>query len=254
METTQQLKTVTITPEQYVKLFKEGKKPDYHFSGICGRVIRGTKPEHFERMSTEDYKRISWLLGPDALYDLIGQDSIDGMLHIGNDAEWLLYKLNDGNTFKLVVFPQLEDMVLATWENLMQIVSIQFPEIKPEILQAQIEELKKLSFDEIHAMAEFDFEEVKRFGRTHPQYFSAEILSASAATVMEVRAFLYHEIGCSRLFTGNGRGKHPAGHETSTEYLAKNRMFKEIDAVQFVDLEFDLDRLKQLAKKEEERK
>lgn len=45
-------------------------------------------------MSTEDYKRISWLLGPDALHDLIGLDSIDGMLHIGNEAEWLLYKLS----------------------------------------------------------------------------------------------------------------------------------------------------------------
>lgn len=45
-------------------------------------------------MSTEDYKRISWLLGPDALRDLIGLDSIDGMLHIGNEAEWLLYKLS----------------------------------------------------------------------------------------------------------------------------------------------------------------
>lgn len=87
----------------------------------------------------------------------------------------------------MVVFPQLEDMVLATWENLMQIVSIQFPEIKPEILQAQIAELKTKSFDEIHDMAEFDFEEVKRFGRAHPQYFTAEKLSASPGTFYEYK-------------------------------------------------------------------
>ena len=66
---------------------------------------------------------------------------------------------------------------------------------------------------------------------------------------MEVRAFLYHEIGCSRLYTGNGRGKHPSGHLTSTEYLTKNRMLTEIDSVQFIDLEFDLDRLRLLAHK-----
>lgn len=61
----------------------------------------------------------------------------------------------------------------------MQIVQIQFPEIKPEILQAQIEELKKLSFDEIQTMAGFDFEEVKRLGRNHHQYVTAEKLNTS---------------------------------------------------------------------------
>jgi len=90
-----------------------------------------------------------------------------------------MFLLDEGNSFKLVIFPQLEDMVLATWENLLQLVCIQFPEIKPELLQAQIEELKKLSFDEIQAMAAFNFEEVKRFGRHHPQYFTAEKLSTS---------------------------------------------------------------------------
>jgi hypothetical protein len=76
-------------------LYLERKKPPYKLSGICGRVIRGTMPAHFERLSTENYKRISWLLGPDALHDILGMDTIDTMLHIGNDPEWLLHKLGN---------------------------------------------------------------------------------------------------------------------------------------------------------------
>jgi hypothetical protein len=74
-------------------------------------------------------------------------------------------------------------MVQATWDNLIEIVKIQFPELKADLLKAQIEELKKMSFDEIHAMADFDFEEVKRIGRHHPQYYTAERLNESPGTI-----------------------------------------------------------------------
>ena len=57
----------------------------------------------------------------------------------------------------------------------------------------------------------------------------------------QVRAFLYHEIGLTFLYSGQGHTVMEHSLEKGlSEYLTKNRPFHEIKHLQFIDVELEI--------------
>ena len=101
-----------------------------------------------------------------------------------------------------------------------------------------------MTIEELCGVAGYDMETVNLVGRYDHQtgeshdgrYVSLQRLQKRSGTLVEVRQFLYDEIGLGRLFTGLGYTVKDNGGERVgwTEYLARNMKLDEIDGLAVV--------------------
>lgn len=208
--------------DKYTKLFSEGKNSNSKIKGLCGRIIRGTKPEDFETLTDDPDRIIIMLIGGDGLKKLLGKTDYDRLITIGYAEDYIEYKVNGGFQFKLVVFKESETILLATWDNVAKLTSKIYPDIKKRIY-SRLEELKSKKFSEIQEMASFSFEEVERKGKDDPNFMTYERFKNSSGTLVDVRAFLYHTLHLRFLYSGDGYTYDELGNKGLMEHIAPNK-------------------------------
>lgn len=250
-----------LTPSEFAAMWtkQEPLPPGVVLEGLCGRFIRGTCPEHFEMLSDEPGKRLSWVCSPSQLGALLGKSAADAMFAVGFRAEWLAARHADGTQHQLVLFPAGSGSV-ATWENLWRLIGEQFGEQVDAALEpfkAQIEALKTWPPDESgNGYAAIDpAGELQRLSDlpvhvkyAHEGFLTAErFLAASPRTLYHARGFLDHAIGCNAKFLGTGFS--PSG---DVETLVPNVPLRDVPGVCRIELKITLPEIEALRKREAE--
>jgi hypothetical protein len=212
---------VRLTPEEFAQRWAqrlplaEGQS----LEGLCGRFIRGTKPEHFEMLSDEPGKRLSWVCSSQQLGALLGKTPCEAMDSIGKGPAWLAARQADGTKHMLVLFPA-DNGTVATWRNLWALIRETYgPEVDAALqpFRAEIEQLVTWppppDDESENGYAAFDpAGELRRLSRLpvavkfdEAGYMTADrLLAAEPRTLYHARGFLDHSVGCNPRFTGTG--------------------------------------------------
>jgi len=113
-----------------------------------------------------------------------------------------------------------------------------YPEVWPKVSPWK-EQLQTTPWAEVEKLAPFNFLEVSFKGReVDDNYISAARLAARPGTFLEIRSFLYFEIGLKELFKGDGYAYSQSGERGTAEFLAPNRPVSELQHA-FHELVFD---------------
>ncbi|UJR12631.1 hypothetical protein I4U23_016806 [Adineta vaga] len=231
--------------DEYVKAFRSGSKSlpeSCDLTGICGRITRGKKETDFVRLSEDPNKRLSWIVDHDTLRSFLGKSHLELLISSGHSMEWVHHQLNSGKKFKLVVFSfgsaekTNEEVKLATWDNILELMVRAYPEIDSTIWKTNKDELKSLTYEQIDPTGN----NLKNYylGKDSEHFLSDERFFAlkEKPTLSQVRAFLHHQIGLNELFKGDGRTVQHDGVVTDNEYLTKNRRLDELPQCVLLDL------------------
>ena len=250
---------VALTPAEYAERWeaREGLGPGTVLEGLCGRFIRGTRPEHFEQLSDEPGKRMSWVCSPQQLGALLGKSAAEAMFAVGFRAEWLAERLADGTKHMLVLFPAGSGAV-ATWGNLWAMIRQHYGHDVDAALapfRAEIEQLVTWPPDPSgNGYAAFDPAGVLQrlsdlpvdVKYADPGFLTAErLLAAEPRTLYHARGFLDHAVGCNPKFTGTGYSP-----EGQIEYLVPNVPLRDVAGLCRVELEVTLPEIEELRRRE----
>eukprot|EP00750_Incisomonas_marina_P030714 INCI7642.1.p1 GENE.INCI7642.1~~INCI7642.1.p1 ORF type:complete len:476 (-),score=56.39 INCI7642.1:1223-2650(-) len=211
---------------------------------LGGRVLHGYEhmPGFGRLLSADEWKRLSWVFGPEAFPQFLGKTPREVCLMLGFGARWLKASLEKGKAFQLVLFPM--DSVGATradWDGVEHLLKIHYQHVWETAVECHFAHLRETPFQDIQAAAGYDMAEVNLAGRdpvsgesADPRYMSLQRLqkriseSTRPVTAIEVRQFLYDEIGLKKLFTGCGTTHNDDGNPGIPEYLAENRQLQDI--------------------------
>jgi hypothetical protein len=249
----------TLAPEEFAAMWtrQEPLPRGVVLEGLCGRFIRGTRPEHFEMLSDEPGKRLSWVCSPGQLGALLGKSAADAMFAVGFRAEWLAARHADGTQHELVLFPAGTGSV-ATWANLWQLIREKVGEKVDNALEPfkdEIEALKTWPSDASgNGYAAFDpAGELQRLSDlpvhvkyAHEGFMTADrFLAANPRTLYHARGFLDHAIGCNPKFLGTGFS--PTGE---VETLVPNVPLRAVAGLCRIELDVTLAEIEALRRKE----
>ena len=216
---------------------------------LSGRLCHGSATDAmFGRglLTSDRWKRLSWIFGPDALPMFLGKDAREICVLLGFGEEWLNDKIPKGKKFKLAIFPsKAVDAQCATWEGVTYLLEKHFPEVWPKVSR-HLPEIQNMGIDEIETMAGYDMCKTNLVGRRggewdtegesdDPNYTSLQRLLNREGTLVQVRQFLWDEVGIKGLFSGDGRTVNDKGERGPNEYLAKNRRLEDIEGCVVVD-------------------
>ena len=172
----------------------------------------------------------------------LGKSHLDLLISSGHSMDWVHHQLKQGKKFKLVVFSfdstekNEEEVKLATWDNIFELMLCAYPEMDPTIWDSYKNDLKRLTYDEIDPTGS----NLKNYylGKDSEHYMNDERFLAlkERPTLSQVRAFLHHQIGLNELFKGDGRTVQHDGIVTDDEYLTKNRRLDELPRCILLDL------------------
>lgn len=107
-----------------------------------------------------------------------------------------------------------------------------------------IDALRQRSYDDIQAsFPDFDIRQVHLIGDTHPSHQRLDKYLKSPGNLGYTRAFLYHEVGLSALYGGQGVTMREDGGVGIKEYLTPNRLLRDLPAYAFIDLPLSIEEL-----------
>ena len=219
---------------------------------LSGRMIHGFPPDRdpgFGRLlSSDEWKRLSWVFGPDALSSFLGKDARGICLELGFGETWLEQKLKEGKLFKLAIFPSSSaDAAPATWDGVESLLEANYPEVWEPHVKTHYATIRGQPFAAIQALAEYDMLQANLAGRdhatgesSHPGYMSLQRLvrqiEKGDPTVVQVRQWLWDEIGLKSLYRGDGYAYDDNGTRGPLEYLARNAPLADIQGVVVLDV------------------
>lgn len=161
---------------RFVNHFSTGIGTDVPSIGISGRVLRGKKPKDFDTLTDVPEKRkVVFLADSSALDNLVGNNGRQVLQAIDYPPEHIDELAMANTQFKLAVFTE-QAGILATWENLFDLVSKVYPEERKDIESVR-GDLPRMKYSD--AMA-------------------------AGGKITKVRTFLEKAISVNRLYTGNG--------------------------------------------------
>lgn len=217
--------------------------------GLCGRIIRGTKSEDFLTLTDDLTRKLVMLMGPDGLEKITGLSGYDSLIEIGYEADYIVRKVVDeGNQFKLVVFPEGGEALLASWDNVVKVVSNVYPEAKNALL-LYLDDFKRIygnysdqrdAFFEIVKSAGFDFSEVDKNGPSDHRYMTYDRFLKSDQSIVDTRAFLYFSVHLRELFSGDGYTHNVNGQRGLMEYIVPNKPLSELGDYEVIDLDIQV--------------
>jgi hypothetical protein len=226
--------------QEYARALSTGLRESTQTQGLCGRIIRGKEPEDFRTLTDNHRRQLVLLMGPDGLESLIGKTGFEMLIEIGYTEEHIRRKvIDEGNSFKLVVFPEGGPAKLATWDNVLDMATEAYPDVACK-LNNRREEMKQVPFSAIELAAGYRFADSDRIGEADSRYMSFERLKNCSGTLVEVRAFLYHTLHLGELFSGDGYTYTKDGRRGLMEYLVPNRPIASLGEHLLIDLEVHL--------------
>jgi nicotinamidase-related amidase len=182
----------------------------------------GKKPEDFLTLTDDPSRKIVMLVGPDGLESLLGKTGYEMLVTIGYQPDYLRHKVEEGNRFKLVVFPEGGPAKAATWDNVIDLVCDIYPAAAAMVRRHRVG-LKQFSFAEIEQDAGFVFLDVEKAGPSDPKYMTYERLLDSRGDLADVRAFLYFTVHLREQFSGDGYTYDDKGNRGVMEYIVPNK-------------------------------
>ena len=212
---------------------------NFSANGNCGRIIRGQDPNDFLTLTDDPDRKIVMLMGPDGLSQIQGKTGYEALNIIGYEPDYIVRKVQEGNQFKLVTFPEGQDAILATWDNVAEIVKQVYPDVYSKI-SANLPLLKKKEFDEIERDAGYDFSEIDKNGKTDDRYMTYERYQDAGAGIIKARAFLYFTLHLRELFSGDGYTYDANGVKGLKEYFISNKPISDIQGSEIWDLDMQL--------------
>lgn len=213
---------------------------------LSGRMIHGfpSDPGLGKLLSADEWKRLSWVFGPDSLRAFLGQSPRGICLTLGFGKDWLDGKLRQGMLFKLCIFPSKSvSATKATWKGVQHLLEEHYPRVWPKIAQ-HYEEITKTSIEEIQGQASYDMEKANFTGRDpatgeskSEYYMSLERLKCiNSPSLVQARQFLWDELGFKKLFCGDGFTYDDNGCQGKQEYLARQMLLKDIEGASIIDV------------------
>jgi len=224
--------------KKYAELVKTGQPTTEPVTNICGRIIRGKKPEDFTTLTDDPDRKIVMLVDPDGLASLLGKNGYEMLIQIGYEPDYLKHKVKEGNQFKLVVFPEGGAAQLATWDNVFAMVEQVYPDLK---FPAQIKaDFKALPFAEIEKQASFKFLDVEKAGKNDSRFMTYQRFVQSAQTLADYRAFLYFTIHLREQYSGDGWTYDAQGNRGVKEYIIPNLPIADLGPSEMIDLDIQI--------------
>lgn len=205
-------------------------------SGLCGRIIRGKKPEDFLTLTDDPTRKLVMLMGPDGLEKLLGKSGYEMLLAIGYEPEYLEHKVAEGNRFKLVIFPEGGAAKLATWDNVVEIVSGVYPDVAMKLAR-NLAAMKSRNFAEIEEESGFRFLDVEKAGKNDPRFMTYERFRTARGDLWEARAFLYFTVHLRELYSGDGYTYDAKGNRGMMEYIVPNKPLADLGDHRVVNID-----------------
>lgn len=184
----------------FIQNFATGRR-EGSFTGISGRVIRGTTPENFETLTDDPKRKIVYMLDSSGLNNLIGLNGREVLDNIGYSPVDVEKYLAKGTRFKVVFFPETS-VHLANWNNLLSLTSQAYPEWRNKIIDSY-NHLTMLPYDQVINMD---------------------------GVVGEVRRFLHQNLNVNELYRGDGTT--PNGIK---EYITLNKRIDSFTSYTIID-------------------
>ena len=215
---------------------------------LSGRVIHYYDDKKPDALSDKKWQRLAWTFGPDALSGFLGKNAREICHQLGFSEEWLIHVIPKGKKFKLAIFPSKEvDGKCATWDGLAYLLKKHYSEVWPK-MKPHLSRIQETPFIDLEKEAGYDMAKANDAGRRQgaidtegesddPNYISMQRLHVRAGTCVEVRQFLWDEIGCNNQFAGKGYSVDGDGNERSKEYLAMNKPFVDIKGLCIADVD-----------------
>jgi len=221
------------------------------FRQLAGRVTRGLKEEHFTYLQkNRTVKKFAWVMGADGLILFLREPSNLQVLHsLGFEDVWIRKRLEDGEKFRLGIFPQSDQCVPATWDGIMTLIDRYYSNNISNKVRQHIETLKQMTYDEIEARARlsylngasyFDVNELAIDGCSNdPRFMSDERFAECKGTLEQTRGFLYNRLGLSAFYDGSGFTKDKHGQLAVREYMQLNIPVRDISGFRYLNLPID---------------
>ena len=236
---------------QYQNAFLNAQKQSV--SGLCGRIIRGVKDNDFLTLTDDPNRKLVMLMGPDGLESILGKNGYESLVAIGYESDYIRHKIEvENNKFKLVVFSSGKTANIATWDNVIDIVSSVYPSVAAK-LYSQKDALKQISFSEIEKTAGFKFNEVDKNGTSDNRFMNLERFEQSNGNIIDVRAFLYFSVHLKELFSGDGFTYTFDGKKGLMEYIVPNMLISDLDDSKLISLDIQIpkqNKVNQMSNKE----
>jgi len=220
-------------PHVFAELFKSGGWASV--AGLCGRLLRGTDAKQFETLSDDMTRRLVLVMGSEGLEKLMGKPGHEMLVEVGYTPEFIHHKVVDERCqFKLVVFEGATVGKQATWANIIELACQAYPSVQDK-LRAQREALEATAFADIEQAAGYRFASVTD---THDaRFMNLEHFSASAGSLVDVRAFLFHSVYLTELFTGDGFTRTDSGERGVAEYMCPNTQVSGLGSYAIIDVD-----------------
>jgi hypothetical protein len=232
------MRNISTVP-QFVETFGNGEPVTV--SRLCGRVIRGKRPEDFETLTNDPTRKVVLIMGPDGLQQMVRQPSGYAMLEtIGYAKQHIAAKVSEGNAFKLAVFPEGNLARPATWSNMFAMLSKAYG--MQHNFEPYIPVLQRRTFEEITQDAPFDYHQVTSEGISNPHYMTPDRFAASRRTLRDVRDLAYFTGSMRQQFGGNAKVLDEAGNETMDEYAVYNLPLAKLGEYALLDIDVSLPR------------
>ncbi|HRI67186.1 MAG TPA: hypothetical protein PK156_23245 [Polyangium sp.] len=204
----------------YVDAFLRGQKPAQSIDGVQARLCR-RKPGEPVQLSDDPARRIVFLIDHHVCHDMIGLSGYQiATTILGWDPQYTRRKVDAGLIFDLVVFPETT-CTLGTWENLLNLVEMTYPEVGAKIMRhrSALCAMTPESLIEIERCRGYTFLEVDEHGQQDPRFMTLPRYIEAPDTLEAARAFLYHVVYCKELYSGCGRTLGRNGHRGVPEYI-----------------------------------
>ena len=205
---------------------------------LSGRVISGyPHDDGFGTMlSSDGWKRVSWVFGPDALPMFLGKNEREVCLLLGFGAAWLDAKIKAGKIFTLVIFPSASlDVILADWDGVTHVLKKSYTSVWPKV-ELHLSRIIGSTFEQLEEEAGYRFLDVNLVGRdpisgdsTDERYMSLKRLEEiESPSCVQVRQFLWDELGLKALFRGDGQTIDDSNAPGPAECFAMNYPLEDI--------------------------
>jgi hypothetical protein len=240
-----------MNPTDFANLLRNGNPPANRIvsgcaKGLCGRIIRGVTPQHFERLSDDPSRLVVMLTDSAGLESMPGKTGYEMLITVGHHPDHIKSKLATNHTYKFVLFPEGEAFS-AVWDNAFKIASQVYPDLRPFFYQ-NYEALKAgdhtpskgktEAFRRIEALAGYSFMDADK--KDDPRFMSYENYLKSGKGVVATRALFYHALHLRELYTGDGFTYDENGRKGVAEYFMLNKPIREISGAVVLDLDVRL--------------
>lgn len=241
-----------MTAREFIELWRSGAHDDAALARLLarcelsGRMIHGQPDDQGfgKLLSADDWKRLSWVFGSDALAGFLGESPRGICLRLGFGEEWLDEKLKRGKLFKLCIFPSASvSATPATWDGVAALLREHYADVWPKI-ERHYDRIRATPVKELELEGGYDMQQANFAGRDHatgespsPHYMSLQRLARIAEpSAVQVRQFLWDEIGLKGLYRGDGLTYDDDGQPGNREFLARQMPLSAIEGAVVVDV------------------